>query len=71
MEQQPQRRLYELDEALRLLGGIGRTKFLEEVGAGRLKAVNIGRRRLFAVEDIDEYVQLLRAERAEAQRGRD
>ena len=60
-------RLYDLGEAQVLLGGIGRTKLFEELSAGRLKAVHIGRRRLVSQADIDDYVELLRLEAAEAQ----
>jgi excisionase family DNA binding protein len=61
------RRLYEHGEARSLLGNIGRTKFFEEIKAGRLRTVKIGRRCLIADEDLESYVQLLRSESADAQ----
>lgn len=44
--------------------GLGRTKTFEEVAAGRLRTVRVGRRRLVPVDALHEYVSQLEAEAA-------
>lgn len=61
----PERLLYPVEEALQLLD-LGRSKFYEEVAAGRLRVVKIGRKTRVAEHDLDAYVELLRAEAADA-----
>lgn len=51
-----------MDDVPGELGGISRSKLYEEVASGRLKTVNIGRRRFVAADDLDAYVALLRSE---------
>lgn len=41
---------------------LGRTRLLEEVGAGRIQSVKPGRRRLFTHRAIQEYVDLIETE---------
>ena len=43
-------------EAAEMLA-VGRTKLLGELASGRLRAVYIGRRRLFPVEELRRYVE--------------
>jgi excisionase family DNA binding protein len=45
-------------EALRATG-IGRTKFYEEVGAGRIKVVRVGRRVLVPVDGLRAWMKVL------------
>ena len=47
-----------IPEALKATG-IGRTKFYEEVGAGRIKVVRIGRRVLVPVDGLRAWVKVL------------
>ncbi|MBI4236304.1 MAG: helix-turn-helix domain-containing protein [Chloroflexi bacterium] len=42
--------------------GIGRTKLLAEWEAGKLRAVHIGKRRLFPVEEVRAYAARLMEE---------
>lgn len=42
--------------------GIGRTKVYEEIKAGRLKTITVGRRRLITREALTDYLALLSAE---------
>ena len=42
-----------------LLGDIGNSKFYEEVAAGRLKLVKIGRRSFLTTDEIRRYVASL------------
>jgi excisionase family DNA binding protein len=60
----PERLLYPVEEALQLLG-LGRSKFYEEVAAGRLRVVKVGRTTRVAAPDLDGYVALLRTEAGE------
>ena len=48
--------LVPVNEACRLLGGIGRTKFYELVKQSKIKTITIGRRRLVAVDSIYEMM---------------
>jgi excisionase family DNA binding protein len=56
--------LYPVEEALQLLG-LGRSKFYEEVAAGRIRVVKVGRTTRVAAPDLDGYVALLRSEARE------
>ncbi len=44
-------------EARALLGGMGRTPFLERVYSGDIPSVKIGRARYFSVEALREWVR--------------
>lgn len=44
--------------------GLGTTKLYEEIGAGRLRTVTVGTRRLVTRAALDEYVALLEHEAA-------
>jgi excisionase family DNA binding protein len=54
----PERHLYRIPEALRLLS-MSRSVFYEELRAGRLHAVKRGKTRLIPAQAIQDYVQLL------------
>ena len=45
-----------VNEARRLLGGIGRTKFYELIKQSKIKTITLGRRRLVLVSSIGEIV---------------
>jgi hypothetical protein len=47
------------DEAMRRLGGIGRTKFYELVDAKEIEMVKIGRRAFITTRSIAAYVERL------------
>jgi hypothetical protein len=47
------------DEAMRRLGGIGRTKFYELVDAKEIEMVKIGRRAFITTRSIAAYVDKL------------
>jgi excisionase family DNA binding protein len=51
-------RLYKIPEAMRLLS-ISRSVIYEQIRAGRLKSVRLGRARLVPASAIDDYVALL------------
>jgi excisionase family DNA binding protein len=51
-------RLYKIPEAMRLLS-ISRSVIYEQIRAGRLKSVRLGRTRLVPASAIDDYVALL------------
>jgi len=56
-------RLFDVPEACRRLA-IGRTKLYEEMAAGRLRWVTIGRRaRRIPSRDLDDYIDQLRRSR--------
>ncbi|MBD3751655.1 MAG: DNA-binding protein [Microbacterium sp.] len=44
-----------------MLGGIGRSKLFEEINAGRIRAVKIGRRTFVAHAELERYVAGLSA----------
>ncbi|MGB4777437.1 hypothetical protein [Microbacterium sp.] len=48
--------LYDEENARHMLGGIGRSKLFEEIAAGRLRAVKIGRRTFIAHAELERYV---------------
>ena len=48
-------RLLSIDEAASALG-IGRSRLYNEVGAGRLRSIKIGRRRLVAAGSIADFI---------------
>jgi len=49
---------YTLDEAVKLTG-LGKTRLYEELKAGRLKAVKIGRRTLVPHSNLQEWLKSL------------
>lgn len=51
-----QKALHPVEDARRILS-LGRTKFYEEVHAGRLVIVKAGRKALVPQRSIDEYVE--------------
>jgi excisionase family DNA binding protein len=53
---QPAVRLLSVAEAGQLLG-IGRSRLYQELGAGRLKSVKVGRRRLVPESELARYVE--------------
>ena len=53
--------LLPLPEAARRIS-VGRSKLYELIGAGRLRTVTIGRRRLVPAKALEEYVELLTRE---------
>ena len=57
------RLLYPANEALQLLG-IGHTRFYEEMHAGRIATVKVGRRRMVTAAAIDAYLAALEADQA-------
>lgn len=59
--------LYEEPEALEALG-IGKTLLLKLVSAGDVKAVRLGRRKLYPVASLRGYVDRLAAEQADQAR---
>jgi excisionase family DNA binding protein len=58
-----QKLLHPVDEARRILS-LGRTKFYDEVNAGRLVLVKAGGKSLVPQSAIDRYVETLIAEAA-------
>ena len=62
---QSNQRLIPLDEARRILGGIGRTKMHElcRPADGPLRVVKIGRRSFLPESELSAYVAALMAER--------
>ena len=51
--------LIPVKECRRQLGGIGNTKFYEEVAAGRLKLIKMGRRSFATPAELKRYVVAL------------
>ena len=51
--------LESVDEFRGAFGNMSRTKFYEEVKAGRIKTVTLGRRRLVPVTQRREYLEIL------------
>ena len=58
----PRRRIYTVEETLRDELPLGRSKFYDEVRAGRIEVVKIGRRTYVPADALDDYVTLLRRE---------
>ena len=54
----PQRHLYRIPEAMKLLS-MSRSVIYEQIRAGRLLTVKQGRARLVPLQAINEYVELL------------
>lgn len=48
--------LHRIEEAARILGGIGRTTMYAEIKAGRLKTVKIAGRSFIAQAELERYV---------------
>jgi hypothetical protein len=44
--------------------GLGKTKFYEEIAAGRVKTVRVGSRQLCTAQSLRDYVALLEQEAA-------
>jgi excisionase family DNA binding protein len=57
----PERHLYRITEAMRLLS-MSRSVIYEQIRAGRLLSVKQGRARLIPAKAINDYVQLLISE---------
>jgi excisionase family DNA binding protein len=51
--------LNDLDEAMRQLGGIGRSSLYELMAAGTIRYVKIGRRSFIPQTELDRYVASL------------
>ena len=51
-EAAPRRLIYPIPEARQLLGGIGHTKFYDEVKAGRIRLVKIGKRSFVSYTEL-------------------
>lgn len=49
--------LHRIEEAGRILGGIGRTTVYAEIKAGRLKSVKIAGRSFIAQAELERYVE--------------
>lgn len=60
----PTRHLYPIPEAMQLLS-MSRSVIYEQIRAGRLFSVKVGRARLVPAEAIDNFVQLLITESEE------
>jgi len=54
-------KLYSVEETFKLLG-ICRQHYYNEINAGRLKSVKIGRRRMHTPKQIKKYFKLLEKE---------
>ena len=55
-------RLYRVEKAGELLGGLSRAQVYRLLASGELKATKIGRSTRIAREDLDEFVQEKRRE---------
>lgn len=49
-------RLLSIDEAARQLGGIARSTVYQEIGAGRLRTIKVGRRRLVPSSALIDFI---------------
>jgi hypothetical protein len=56
------RLLIPYDEAMRLLGGIGRTKFYDLIDTHQIVRVSIGRRGFITAKSLELYVDSLEAD---------
>ena len=64
-----QRRVYNVSDGAEYIG-IGRSKFLELAYKGEINSFTVGRRRLFLVEDLDDFLDRMRQQADGAQRER-
>ena len=55
-----ERLLYTIDSARELLGGLARSYLYELLAQGVIRSVKVGRRRLIARQDLEEFVERLR-----------
>ena len=55
-----ERLLYTIDSARELLGGLARSYLYELLARGVIRSVKVGRRRLIARQDLEEFVERLR-----------
>lgn len=55
-----ERLLYTIDGARELLGGLARSYLYELLTKGMIRSVKVGRRRMIARRDLEEYVERLR-----------
>jgi excisionase family DNA binding protein len=55
-----ERLLYTIGDVSQLLGGIARSYVYELLARGALSSIKLGRRRLIARQDLEEYVERLR-----------
>jgi excisionase family DNA binding protein len=53
------RLLVPINEALRMLGGVSRSKIYDEIAARNLATVRIGRRIFVRTEELERYVDSL------------
>jgi len=56
------RKLIPYDEAMHILGGVGRSTLHQLMKDGRLERVKLGSRGFITVESIDRFIEQLRAE---------
>ncbi len=54
--------LYSVPDAMRLLGGLGRTSFYALVKSGQLRLVKVGGRSFVTATELRRFVQRLEAE---------
>ena len=55
-----ERLLYTIDSAREMLGGLARSYLYELMARGVLSSVKVGRRRMIARRDLEEFVERLR-----------
>ncbi len=53
--------LHSIAETTEVLGGMGRSTLYEEIAAGRITAVKVGRRTYIAHDELERYVRELAA----------
>lgn len=53
--------IHDVPTSREILGGIGHTKFYEEVRSGKIKLVKIGKRSFCADDELARYVEALKA----------
>lgn len=53
-------RLVDVQKAMTMLGGVGRSYLYELLARGEIEAVKVGRRRMVIVSSIDAFVDRLR-----------
>ena len=54
-------RLHNVPTSRKILGGIGHTKFYDEVRSGKIKLVKIGDRSFVTDDELARYVETLKA----------
>ena len=53
--------IHDVPTSREILGGIGHTKFYEEVRAGKITLVKIGKRSFVTDDELGRYVEALKA----------